>query len=94
MRWVEPDPRLRAPGAVDDLAPPGVDTDGDGRPDTTVAVEGPELVLRTDIDGDGVADVVLRVGPVPMPGAEPAAPFDGWWPPGDGTESISVGGPG
>ena len=55
---------LRRPGQV----PPGpdvtggLDTDLDGRPDTTVGTVGEDLVLATDLDGDGFADQILRVG--------------------------------
>jgi hypothetical protein len=41
----------------------GIDTDADGRPDTLVTDDGVDLVLATDLDGDGIADQVLRVGP-------------------------------
>ena len=41
----------------------GVDTDGDGRPDTLLAGDGPDLLVHTDLDGDGLADRVLRIGP-------------------------------
>ena len=41
----------------------GVDTDGDGRADTPPhrATDG-DLLLHTDLDGDGLADQVLRIG--------------------------------
>lgn len=61
----------RCPGQIDDpdAAPPpvdvtwGFDTDTDGLPDTVVAGDGIDLVLHTDLDGDGYADRVLRIGP-------------------------------
>lgn len=54
-----------------------VDTDADGRPDTIVTDDGFDLVLHTDLDGDGLADQVLRIGPdgvargVLLPAAQP-----------------------
>ena len=33
------------------------------RPDTIVSGDGVDLILRTDLDGDGYADRVLRIGP-------------------------------
>jgi len=54
-----------------------VDTDADGRPDTVVTDDGFDLVLHTDLDGDGLADQVLRIGPdgvareVLLPAAQP-----------------------
>ena len=56
----------RCPGLIDDPdAPPApvVDTDGDGAPDTAVFGDGVDLVLSTDLDGDGCLDRVLRIGP-------------------------------
>jgi hypothetical protein len=55
----------RWPGQIADPIPatPYIDTDGDGRPDTTVRGDGVDLVLSTDLDGDGYADRVLRIGP-------------------------------
>ena len=41
----------------------GDDTDGDGHPDTLLAPDGPDLLVLTDLDGDGLADRVLRIGP-------------------------------
>jgi len=41
----------------------GIDTDGDGRPDTVATSDGVDLVLLTDLDGDGFADRILRIGP-------------------------------
>jgi hypothetical protein len=41
----------------------GADTDGDGHPDTLLTADGPDLVVLTDLDGDGLADRVLRIGP-------------------------------
>lgn len=53
-----PDP-AGSPASVAD----GVDTDADGMPDTVVRADGIDLVLLTDLDGDGYADRVLRIGP-------------------------------
>jgi hypothetical protein len=62
-----------APGAVmltGDLVPgepvlgaPSVDSDADGVPDTAVAEVADQLVLATDLDHDGRADAVTRIGP-------------------------------
>lgn len=41
----------------------GFDTDGDGRTDTVIGDDGVDLLLSTDLDGDGFADQVLRIGP-------------------------------
>ena len=41
----------------------GADTDGDGQPDTLLTPDGPDLLVLTDLDGDGLADRVLRIGP-------------------------------
>lgn len=65
----------RHPGAVPDDADEvrrelhaadvtwGTDTDADGRPDTLLTTEGADLLVLTDLDGDGLADRVLRIGP-------------------------------
>jgi hypothetical protein len=58
----------RRPGDVpDDEWPPsvagGFDTDGDGRADTVVTDDGIDLILLTDLDRDGFADQILRIGP-------------------------------
>jgi hypothetical protein len=63
---------LRRPRDVPDLltdagpAPaftPTLDTDADGVPDTALTDDGVDLVVSTDLDGDGTADQVLRIGP-------------------------------
>jgi hypothetical protein len=58
---------LRRPGQVPDELPydvgSGVDTDGDGRSDTVVTDDGVDLVVAIDLDGDRLADHVLRIGP-------------------------------
>ena len=41
----------------------GADTDGDGHPDTLLTPDGVDLLVLTDLDGDGLADRVLRIGP-------------------------------
>jgi hypothetical protein len=58
------------PGRVPEEAPEtgadvgaGFDTDGDGTPDTLVTVDGIDLVVAIDLDGDRFADQVLRIGP-------------------------------
>ncbi|NMO92028.1 DUF6802 family protein [Actinomycetospora sp. TBRC 11914] len=45
------------------LGGPTVDSDADGVTDTTVAEVSDELVLATDLDHDGQADAVTRIGP-------------------------------
>ena len=82
----------RHPGRVPDdagadplLVAGGFDTDGDGRPDTAVTDDGVDLVLLTDLDGDGLADQVLRIGPdgvvrevaAPEPAPGPTGVIDG-----------------
>jgi hypothetical protein len=61
---------MQDPGRVPDEAPDeaidvgaGFDTDGDGRPDTALTVDGIDLVVAIDLDGDRFADHVLRIGP-------------------------------
>lgn len=41
----------------------GWDTDDDGRGDTVLTADGIDLVLLSDLDGDALADQVLRIGP-------------------------------
>ncbi|MGI8799674.1 MAG: hypothetical protein ACR2GE_10375 [Pseudonocardia sp.] len=41
----------------------GVDTDGDSVPDTLVYTEGELLRLAADTDRDGLADVIVEIGP-------------------------------
>jgi hypothetical protein len=41
----------------------GFDTDADGRADTVLGEDAGDLVLYSDLDGDGLADQVLRIGP-------------------------------
>ncbi len=69
----------RRPGAVPDDGPGGTgghraadvpvdvrwgtDTDGDGHPDTLLTADGADLLVLTDLDGDGLADRALRIGP-------------------------------
>ena len=53
---------VRRPGAVPDLAARGTDTDGDGVPDTLLTVDGPDLLVQTDLDTDGLVDRVVRIG--------------------------------
>jgi hypothetical protein len=49
--------------AVDTTVGTGIDTDGDGRADTAVRTDGVDLILLTDLDGDGYVDQLLRIGP-------------------------------
>jgi hypothetical protein len=66
MSELRPDPRR--PGDVPDEPDPwrpavagGLDTDDDGVADTTVVDDGADLLVATDLDGDGIADQVLRM---------------------------------
>ncbi len=65
------------PGRVPDEAldvGAGFDTDGDGAPEILVTVDGIDLVVAIDLDGDRFADQVLRIGPdavVRVVGPEP-----------------------
>ncbi|MDT0348256.1 hypothetical protein [Pseudonocardia charpentierae] len=86
--------RLRGPDAVPDEnagvdvdVEPAVDTDGDGVPDTLLTTEltadGADLLVHTDLDADGVAERVFRIGPDgavhtdPVPGVAAAGPVTG-----------------
>ena len=53
------------PREVPDLesAPFVLDTDGDGRLDTSLVDDGVDLVFGTDLDADGIVDQILRLGP-------------------------------
>ncbi len=46
-----------------DTVPCVLDTDGDGRFDTSLIDDGVDLIFGTDLDGDGIVDQVLRLGP-------------------------------
>jgi uncharacterized protein DUF6802 len=89
-----------APGAAmltGDLVPgepvlgaPTIDSDADGVPDTAVAEVADQLVLATDLDHDGRADAVTRIGPDtvvttragdPDPHEQPDRPWDAPPPP-------------
>lgn len=41
----------------------GTDTDHDGRPDTLLVPDRPELMFAVDLDRDTLADVIVEVGP-------------------------------
>ncbi|GAA4932397.1 hypothetical protein EV188_103769 [Actinomycetospora succinea] len=51
-----------APDGAHVLGAATVDSDADGRPDTTVVPEPDALVLGTDVDGDARVDVLTRIG--------------------------------
>ncbi|MGD9525295.1 hypothetical protein [Pseudonocardia sp.] len=55
----------RAPASVPDRVDVscGIDTDGDGRADTALTRTAGELLVHTDLDGDGWADQVVALGP-------------------------------
>jgi hypothetical protein len=46
-----------------DTTPLVLDTDGDGRLDTSLLDDGVDLILGTDLDADGVVDQLLQLGP-------------------------------
>jgi hypothetical protein len=46
-----------------DAAPLVLDTDGDGRLDTSLVDDGVDLILGTDLNADGIVDQLLRIGP-------------------------------
>lgn len=46
-----------------ETAPLVLDTDGDGRLDTSLIDDGVDLILGTDMNADGVVDQILRLGP-------------------------------
>lgn len=52
----------------------GFDTDGDGCGDTVVVGDGVDLIMSTDLDCDGFADQVLRIGPDGVVRHAPAPP--------------------
>ena len=53
------------PRDVPDLAtaPLVLDTDGDGRLDTSLVDDGVDLIFGTDLNADGVIDQLLQLGP-------------------------------
>ena len=53
------------PRDVPDLAgaPLVLDTDGDGRLDTSLVDDGVDLVFGTDLNADGVVEQLLQLGP-------------------------------
>lgn len=97
---------VRAPWQIPDAEPDpcryrlteqAVDTDADGLPDTQVSGDLDDLVLATDLDGDGLADRILEIGrtgevrelldPAAAPGAVDGActGIFGWVDPDPGT---------
>ncbi len=46
-----------------DTAPLVLDTDGDGRLDTSLVDDGVDLILGTDMNADGIVDQILQIGP-------------------------------
>jgi hypothetical protein len=62
---------IRRPGTVSDDVADGVDTDGDGLPDTVLVGDGADLLVQTDLDADGLVDRVLRIGEDGLVRAEP-----------------------
>lgn len=60
-----PDVRYADPWG--DRFEPTLDTDGDGLPDTTITDDGVDLVITTDLDDDGLADQIVRIGPDGIP---------------------------
>ena len=65
----------RVPGEALEVGA-GFDTDGDGAPDTLVTIDGIDLVVAVDLDGDRFADQVLRIGPDAAVREQPA---DAWF---------------
>ncbi len=61
------------------LGAPTVDSDADGVTDTTVAEVSDELVLATDLDHDGRADAVTRIGPDAVVTARAGEPEEHPW---------------
>ena len=48
---------------ISTAAPLVLDTDGDGRLDTSLVDDGVDLVFGTDLNADGVVDQLLQLGP-------------------------------
>ena len=55
---------MHEPRDVPDVtaAPFILDTDGDGRFDTSLVDDGVDLIFGTDLDADGIVDQILRFG--------------------------------
>ena len=75
---------VRRPGSVPDGIAGGVDTDGDGVPDTVLTADGVDLLVQTDLDTDGLVDRVVRIGldgaVHTEPSADPVGGVRGGWP--------------
>ena len=75
---------VRRPGSVPDGIACGVDTDGDGVPDTVLTADGVDLLVQTDLDTDGLVDRVVRIGldgaVHTEPSADPVGGVRGGWP--------------
>ncbi|MCE0765330.1 hypothetical protein LWC35_20840 [Pseudonocardia kujensis] len=82
---VRPEPLGPAPTRVA-VGADGLDTDADGLADSAVVVDGPDLLLHIDFDGDGLADQVLRLGAATLGGRAGPPTVDAraevhWWAP-------------
>lgn len=67
----------------------GIDTDGDSHADTVATSDGVDLVLLTDLDGDGFADRILRIGPDAVVREQALSPAAG--PAADVTSAVADG---
>ncbi len=67
------EPRLpwEVPGCAGPDVTAGLDSDDDGVPDSVFADDGEDLLLHTDLDGDGLGDRTLRLGPDGHAAVEP-----------------------
>ena len=65
----------------------GLDSDDDGVPDSVFTADGDDLLLHTDLGGDGLADRTLRLRPdgttatddAPCPDPDPPTLLESLW---------------